>query len=481
MAIITIAQATGNFAGDQLSVDTTFTAGDDTISRTALNGPDETAISGDVIEIIDGATQGSPIPIIRGGHDRIEGANGGLPGERLVGDADIMFGGILYGGNDTIFGLAGDDFITGDVHIALEGNTSIPTLYGGDDTLYGGAGNDVIVGDISFPNPAIVVGGDDMLYGGDGNDALLGDQQNLHGDRASEARITGGNDKLYAGNGNDILVGGGGDDIMDGGAGIDLIGYNQLAFGPSGNPINTGIVVRLGEVGQWGTTTGSHGSDQLFAIENVLGSLGNDTIYGNSLANMLNGSFGNDWISAGRGNDVVIGEDGNDTLYGGAGKNLLDGGQGNDLLYGNSSADHLIDTDARSASEYDVMLGGGGNDTFVSGRIGNRSMNGGAGNDRFYVGGGTTYINSGAGRDLLVLPTAAKLGADAFVHLYGFDTDHDRIDLRPLHLTQSQLNAALGEWATGATLEINLPGANDLTVLLHGVSADSLSAWNFIL
>ncbi len=480
MATITIAQATGSFAGDRLSIDEAFNAVDDTITRTALNGG-ETIVSGDVLEFLDGTAPGAPVPLMRGGADYITGANGGLPGERLVGDADIMFGGILIGGNDIIEGLAGDDFITGDVHIALEGMQSVPHITGGDDTLDGGEGNDIVVGDVSFPNPAFIIGGDDTLYGGDGDDALLGDQQNLHGDRAAEAHIIGGNDTLYAGAGNDILVGGGGDDILDGGTGIDSLGYNQLAYDAAGNPITSGIVVRLGEAGKWGTATGSHGSDRLFAIENVLASLGNDIVYGNADANTLNGSFGNDTLFGGLGNDTVIGEDGNDTLFGGTGRNLLDGGQGNDRLNGNTGADRLIDTGAQLASEYDVMSGGAANDTLISGLIGNRSMYGGSGSDRFLPGGGNTYVFSGTGRDVLVAPTATKLGDDAFIHVYSFDTANDRIDLHAHDLTQAELNKALGQWQAGANLQLDLAGGNDVTILLHGVSESKLTAWNFIL
>ncbi|MEZ5924990.1 MAG: calcium-binding protein [Hyphomicrobiaceae bacterium] len=481
MATFIISDPLGTFAGDQLSVDADFTAGHDMITRTALNGNGETIVSGDVVEILDGATSTSPVPVIRGGNDRIEGANGGAPGERLVGDTDIMYGGILIGGNDTILGLAGDDFITGDVYIALEGNQSLPEITGGDDFLDGGDGNDIIVGDVAFPNPAIIIGGDDTLYGGAGNDALLGDQQNLHGDRAVEARIIGGNDKLYAGAGNDIVVGGGGDDIIDGGSGIDSLGYNQIAYDAAGNPTSAGIRVVLAEKGKWGYATGSHGNDKLFAIENVLASLGNDVIYGNSGINTLNGSFGNDRLYGRGGNDTLIGEDGNDVLYAGLGNDALNGGRGNDRMHGGAGNDRIIDKGAVSGSEYDVMAGGAGNDTFISGRMGDRTMLGGSGNDRFLPGGGTTYITSGTGADRLVVPKAAKLGDDAFVHYYDFNETKDRIDLRALDLTEAQLNRALGEWKAGAYLEINLPGPNDITVLLHGVTLAELSSWNFIL
>lgn len=58
------------------------------------------------------------------------------------------------------------------------------------------------------------------------------------------------------------------------------------------------------------------------AIENVIGTNGNDALTGMTVANVLAGGAGNDTITAGAGND---------TLTGGLGTDILDGGTGNDI------------------------------------------------------------------------------------------------------------------------------------------------------
>jgi serralysin len=54
-------------------------------------------------------------------------------------------------------------------------------------------------------------------------------------------------------------------------------------------------------------------------IENATGGAGNDSISGNSAANVLKGNAGNDTLSGLAGNDKLYGGPGNDTLTGGAG------------------------------------------------------------------------------------------------------------------------------------------------------------------
>ncbi|WP_075637325.1 cadherin-like domain-containing protein [Rhizobium rhizosphaerae] len=56
-------------------------------------------------------------------------------------------------------------------------------------------------------------------------------------------------------------------------------------------------------------------------IENAVGGVGSDKIYGNEQDNRLDGDAGNDEIHAGEGNDILIG---------GRGSNVLDGGDGQD-------------------------------------------------------------------------------------------------------------------------------------------------------
>ncbi|NCR57504.1 MAG: calcium-binding protein [Microcystis aeruginosa LL13-06] len=86
------------------------------------------------------------------------------------------------------------------------------------------------------------------------------------------------------------------------------------------------------------------GSEQLYAY----GYGGNDTIWGNT---------NNDYIDGGDGNDSLYGWSGNDILWGGNGNDYLDGGTGNDYLYGESGNDTLL-----GGSGSDYLSGGGDND-----------------------------------------------------------------------------------------------------------------------
>ena len=81
-------------------------------------------------------------------------------------------------------------------------------------------------------------------------------------------------------------------------------------------------------------------------IENAIGGDGKDLIYGNDVANSLQGRGNDDTVFAGPGSDSVEGGGGNDSL---------DGGDGNDRF----------DWDAASRAGNDTFLGGRGDDTFV--------------------------------------------------------------------------------------------------------------------
>jgi len=65
-------------------------------------------------------------------------------------------------------------------------------------------------------------------------------------------------------------------------------------------------------------------------IENASGGQGDDTLYGNELANVLKGNAGHDKLHGRAGNDRIFGGDGNDILRGGLGGDVLTGGRGKD-------------------------------------------------------------------------------------------------------------------------------------------------------
>ena len=86
-------------------------------------------------------------------------------------------------------------------------------------------------------------------------------------------------------------------------------------------------------------------------IENAIGGENSDTIYGNYLANILDGQGDDDIMNGGDGDDVIYGGDGYDRLYGDQGNDTIVGGSGNDTIYGKVGND--------------TLTGGSGSDTFV--------------------------------------------------------------------------------------------------------------------
>jgi Ca2+-binding RTX toxin-like protein len=71
----------------------------------------------------------------------------------------------------------------------------------------------------------------------------------------------------------------------------------------------------------------------------ILGLAGNDTLTGNSLADIIEGGVGNDRLFGLGGNDVLNGGDGDDFLDGGIGDDYVSGEIGNDTLFGSLGSD----------------------------------------------------------------------------------------------------------------------------------------------
>jgi Ca2+-binding RTX toxin-like protein len=114
--------------------------------------------------------------------------------------------------------------------------------------------------------------------------------------------------------------------------------------------------------------------DDLINIQKVIGTGANDTIYGNSYANVLIGGAGNDTLDGREGDDTLYGiaddnklygGDNNDTVYGGTGNDTLDGGAGDDILDGRARDinGNLVNT----TDGDNTYIGGTGNDTLWGG------------------------------------------------------------------------------------------------------------------
>ena len=198
-------------------------------------------------------------------------------------------------------------------------------------------------------------GVDDLLNGGAGDDWLYGYS---------------GDDTLFGNGGNDTLQGGAGADTMFGGDGIDTVSYTR-----SSDRVMVDLSIHLG-------SGGDAEGDQIWEIENVIGSDYGDIIFGDSSANFLDGGKGidglyggdgDDYLRGGDGEDSLVGDGGNDTLEGGAGNDHMQGGAGDDVLYGGEGDDVLTGGEGD-----DMLFGGPGADWLVG-----DSPSGGVGHDTF--------------------------------------------------------------------------------------------------
>ncbi len=97
----------------------------------------------------------------------------------------------------------------------------------------------------------------------------------------------------------------------------------------------------------------------------------NQTIIGDSGANILNGGEGNDELNGRRGDDKLRGNSGDDNLNGGLGQDTVVGGSGNDIVNGGRGDDKLLGTSGNDLllgrSGNDILLGGAGDDILEGG------------------------------------------------------------------------------------------------------------------
>lgn len=178
--------------------------------------------------------------------------------------------------------------------------------------------------------------GNDALYGGDGHDSLVG------------------------GDGDDFLHGGAGDDTLHGGAGTDTASYAFIAPGADRAKLEysvhqTEVDVDLVEQRARAKSGGEGFWDTLLRIENIIGTPGDDIIYGDGQDNALDGAAGADLVD-GRGGDDRISILGDDTAIGGDGEDYFFLGAGNAEIDGGGDTDTLDFSSALSVI-YDPLLG----------------------------------------------------------------------------------------------------------------------------
>jgi Ca2+-binding RTX toxin-like protein len=361
---------------------------------------------------------------------------GGAGDDRLRGEGgdDVLQGGA---GRDILDGGAGSDTAdygdkTQAVSVTLAGAANARVKVDGivEDTIrnienvIGGAGNDVLSGD-NLGNRLSGGAGDDVLKGGGGKDTLdggAGKDSADYGDKtqaisiilagAADAavkvngvvedtirkieNVTGGKgddsltgdalaNLLKGGAGHDILKGGGGKDTLDGGAGKDSADYGDKT---------QAVSVRLAGAADAAVKVNGIVEDTIRKIENVTGGKGDDSLTGDTLANLLAG---------GAGDDILKGGAGKDTLDGGAGKDTADYGDKTQavsvVLDGAANAkvrvDGIVEDTIRNIEN---VIGGAGNDVLTGDALAN-VLKGGAGHDVLKGGGGKDTLDGGAGKD----------------------------------------------------------------------------------
>ncbi|MBL4733471.1 MAG: M10 family metallopeptidase C-terminal domain-containing protein [Rhizobiaceae bacterium] len=473
-------------------------------SDTLFGTPD-----GDLIEGFQGddvlqGGAGSDVIIGGGGADSLQGGDGndwiiidefdtwysgdaGVDTVEYLGTADIQYAlaqgefenAYLGLGNDTIWGGSADNTISGG---------------GGDDFLFGYGGNDILVGGA----------GSDSLQGGDGDDRIVIDEFDswyaggagidtvvyLGGAGIQYALAQGdfehaefgfgndtiwgtsgvnsinggaGDDSLFGYAGNDILVGGAGSDSLQGGDGDDRIVIDEFDSWYSGGAgIDT--VVYLG------------GADIQYALaqgdfEHAEFGSGNDTIWGTSGVNNING---------GAGDDELLGYGGNDVLVGGAGSDSLQGGDGDDRIVidefdswyaGNAGIDTVVYTGgadmqyALAQGDFEHAEFGSGNDT-IWGNASNNIIDGGAGSDGLFGYGGADTLIGGVGDDYMY----GGVGADVFVFsdntgndiIHDFEDSIDHIDLANVTSINSFSDVLAAATQVGGNVIIDLGSGSTL-------------------
>ena len=198
----------------------------------------------------------------------------------------------------------------GDLNDVVDGTSG----FGAPDHLIGGPGDDTLhsaVGDYV-----------DTLDGNDGNDELLGSSE---GDTLNGGA---GSDKLFGNGGDDTLNGGPGDDLLNGYIGSDVLNGNEgtdTADYSNSYDVFVPVTVTLDDVANDGGTGAGENDNVRTDVENISGTYGDDTLTGDSDANLLYGYRGNDTLNGGGGDDTLIGGDDSDTLNAEAGNDVLNG------------------------------------------------------------------------------------------------------------------------------------------------------------
>jgi Ca2+-binding RTX toxin-like protein len=289
-------------------------------------------------------------------------------------------------------------------------------------------------------------GGANWLYGWDGNDELHG---------------RGGADHLLGLDDNDLLDGGEGADFLDGGNGIDTAYYGSA-------PSAVNVSLESGK-GFWGDSAG----DTLTLIENLTGSAYNDSLIGDSNANVLDGGKGDDYLKGGGGADTLEGGDGSDTIaYGDSNIGVYVSLYSGAAFNGTATGDQFDSIENLTGSYHGDMLEG---DEYVN------TIKGLSGDDVLQGYGDADTIDGGDGIDTVIYG-GSVLGVSVSLFngvAHGGDAEGDTLisieNLRGSNYADTLVGNNDANVLEGWGGKDNLKGAGGADTLVGGAAADQMT------
>lgn len=213
----------------------------------------------------------------------------------------------------------------------------------------------------------------------------------------------------------DLLIGDLGNNAFDGGNGRDTVSYENVREDEGGVVVNLSIQGAQNTLASgWDTFVPIEHTTRS-TIENITGSVNNDSLTGDMYANQLDGSSGNDTLRGGVGDDSLMGGEGNDQIFGGLGDDTgLYLGERSVVVDLNLTGPQDTGYGRDTLSSVESLTSGSGND-LLTGNTANNVLNGGLGQDTLLGGAGDDVLVGGSGLDRLT----GNTGMDTFV----FDTD----------------------------------------------------------
>ena len=323
----------------------------------------------------------------------------------------------------------GDDTVCSNVSYTLPNHVKNLVLTGTANIF--GAGNNsnnILIGN-EGRNRLNSGRGDDIVYGGGGNDVINGGE---------------GNDLLFGETGNDILNGEAGNDVLEGGEGddtylfsakseqdtiIDNQGHNSIRFHTDLSLNDLTVEVRNNETGGHDWLIAVKNSNAVLTIKNQYTQngttpaifqfiIGTQKLDVNSFAKYFDISLTEhteigQTIDGSDDNDHLIGTSGDDIIDSKAGADIMEGGDGNDTYYVDDVKDVVIeqagggeDTVFSSISHTaathveNVTLTGSAN-IFAAGNNSNNILTGNEGRNRLNSGRGDDTVYGMGGNDNL--------------------------------------------------------------------------------